>query len=131
VGTPSRVPFGAKLSSLELAFDGIFGTVSAGTSAGAFPPHWIGGFSPYTPLVGKVNWTGTVGSPAATAPGVVTLTARRAGAGANLVGRVTQSGAGRSATVTIVGGSASGKLRTLGSATVAANGAFTFKAKKR
>ena len=121
VGTPGRAPFGAKLSSLEATLTGVFRTVSAGT--------WFAGWSPYTPIVGEINWVGGVVSPAATAPVAVTLTARTAGAGVDLVGRVTQSGAGRSATVTIVGGSASGKLRTLGKATVAANGAFTFKAK--
>jgi hypothetical protein len=122
MGTPGRAPFGAKLSSLEATFTGVFRNVSAGT--------WVGHFSPYAPLVGVENWTGGVASPAAVAPGVVTLTARRARAGANLVGRVTQSGAGRSdATVTIVGGSALGKLRSLGTATVAANGTFTFRAR--
>jgi hypothetical protein len=122
VGTPRRAPFGAKPYSLEATFAGVFRTFSAGA--------WIGHFSPYTPLVGVENWTGGVASPAAVGPGAVTLTARRAGAGANLVGRVTQMGAGRSdATVTIVGGSASGKLRSLGTATVAADGTFTFRAR--
>ena len=68
VGTPGRAPFGAKLSSLEATLTGVFGTLSAGTSAGGPPPHWIGAFSPYTPLVGEVDCLGTVGSPAATAP---------------------------------------------------------------
>jgi hypothetical protein len=73
---------------------------------------------------------GGVASPAWIEPGAVNLTARRAGAGASLVGRVTQGGAGRSdATVTIFGGSVPGKLRSLGRASVAANGAFTFRAR--
>lgn len=121
VGTPGRAPFGAKLSSLEATFTGVFRTVSAST--------WFGAWSPYMPFVGEVNWVGGVASPVSVAHGAVTLTARRAGAGANLSGRVTQRRAGRSATVTIVGGSAPGELRRLGRASVAANGAFTFSAR--
>jgi hypothetical protein len=84
------------------------------------------------PLVGEVDFNATVGfssSPPLPAM-VVRLTARRAGAGASLVGRVTEGGAGRSdATVTIFGGSVHGKLRSLGRARVAVDGAFTFRAK--
>ena len=121
LATPGRAPFGAKLSSLEMTFTGVFSTASAGT--------WFGAFSPYTPLVGEVNFAGTVASPASVARGAVTLKARKTGGGANLVGRVTQSSAGRSATVTIFSGSTSTRLRSLGSARVAANGSFTFKAR--
>ncbi len=121
VGTPGRAPFGAKLSSLEATFTGVF-SVTACT--------WRGGFFPYTPLVGEVNCDGAVTSPAVIDDGRVTLTARRAGAGANLVGRVTQGGGGRSdATVTIFGGSVPGKLRWLGRARVTANGTFSFRAR--
>ena len=92
VGTPGRAPFGAKLSSLEATFTGVF-SVTACT--------WRGAFWPYTPLVGEVNWDSPVASHAGYGPGgaafgSVHLTARRAGAGAKLVGRVTQGGAGRS-----------------------------------
>jgi hypothetical protein len=126
VGTPGRAPFGAKVSSLEATFTGVF-SVTACT--------WRGGFFPYTPLVGEVNWLGAVSSPAGAEPGgsafgFVHLAARKAGAGANLVGRVTQGGAARSVdTVTIFGGAVSEKLKWLGRARVAANGAFTFKAR--
>ena len=122
-GDPGRATFGAKLYSVEATLNGVFSTVSAGA--------WIGFWTPYTPLVGAVNVAGTVASPASIAPGAVSLTARRAGrrgVGATLAGRVTQGGAGRAATVTIVGGSAAGRLRSLGRARVAANGAFTFRA---
>ena len=126
VGTPGRAPFGAKLSSLEATFTSVF-SVTACT--------WRGAFWPYTPLVGEVNWLSPVAShagyePGGAAFGSVHLTARRAGAGAKLVGRVTQGGAGRSVdSVTIFGGSVSGKLRWLGRARVTANGAFTFRAR--
>lgn len=121
VGTPGRAPFGAKLSSLEATFAGVF-SVTACT--------WRGGFFPYTPLVGEVNWSGAVSSPPVIDAGAVRLTARRAGAGANLAGSVTQGGAGRGdARVMIFGGSVPGKLRSLGRARVTANGTFTFKAK--
>jgi hypothetical protein len=126
VGTPGRAPFGAKLSSLEATFTGVF-SVTACT--------WRGGFFPYTPLVGEVNWGGAVASPAGAEPGgpsfgFVHLTARKAGAGANLVGHVTQGDARRSVdTVTIFGGSVSEKLKWLGRARVVANGAFTFRAR--
>jgi hypothetical protein len=119
VGTPGRAPFGAKLSSFEATFTDVF-SVSACI--------WIGAFSPYTPLVGEVNWFGTVGLHDPKGPGAVNLTARTAGAGASLVGRVTQGGVGLSdATVRIFGGSAPGKLRSLGTARVAFDGAFTFR----
>ena len=121
VGTAGRAPFGAKLSSLEARFTGVF-SVTACT--------WRGGFFPYTPLVGEVNWGGALSSPAVIDAGAVRLFARRAGAGANLAGGVTQGGAGRGdATVTIFGGSVPGKLKWLGRARVTANGTFTFKAK--
>ena len=123
VGTPGRATFGAKVYSAELAINGVFGSVPVGA--------WIGFWTPYTPGIGAVNAAATVASPASIAPGAVSLTARRAGrrgVGATLAGRVTQGGAGRAATVTIVGGRAAGRLRSLGRARVAANGVFTFRA---
>ena len=117
-GTPGRAPFGAKLVSLEATFTNVF-SPSACT--------WRGAFWPFTPLVGEINWSGPVGFHASSpSPAmVVRLTARRAGAGANLVGRVTEAGTGRSdATVTIFGGSVPGKLKWLGRPSVAVDGAF-------
>ena len=123
VGTPGRAPFGAKPSSLEMTLTGVFGVTAC---------TWKCGFFPYTPLVGEINVNGPVAAewPAAIAPVVVRLTARRAGAGANLAGRVTLGSAALSnATVTIFGGTVSGKLRSLGTANVALDGAFTFRAR--
>jgi hypothetical protein len=122
VGTPGRATFGAKLYSAELAINGVFSSVPVGA--------WVAFWTPYKPGVGQVNVAGTVASPAAIAPGAVTLTAKKSGRGAILTGSVTQAGQARGgATVTIVGGSTKAKLKTVGKAKVAANGKFTLKAK--
>jgi hypothetical protein len=122
VGTPGRATFGAKVYSAELTINGVFGRVATGA--------WISSWVPYTPQAGTPNVAGAVVSPAAIAPGAVTLTARTSGRGARLSGRVTQGGQPRGgATVTIFGGSRSGRLTSVGRARVAANGAFTFRAR--
>ncbi len=121
-GTPGRATFGAKLYSAELAINGVFSAVPLGA--------WVAFWTPYTPLVGQVNVAGTIASPAAIAPGAVTLTAKKSGLGATLAGRVTQAGQPRGgATVTIFGAAKATGLKSVGKAKVAANGAFTFKAK--
>jgi hypothetical protein len=122
VGTPGRATFGAKVYSAELTINGVFSRVATGA--------WISSWVPYTPQAGTPNVAGVVVSPAAIAPGAVTLTAKIAGRGARLSGRVTQAGQPRGgATVTIFGGSRAGRLASVGRARVAANGAFTFRAR--
>ncbi len=121
VGTPGRQPLGAKAYSVDATLNGVFSQVPVGA--------WIAIWTPYTPGVGQVNVAGTIASPAVVALGAVSVTARKAGRGATLTGRVTQGSAGRSAVVTITGGSASGRLKALGRARVAASGAFTFRAR--
>ena len=84
-GTPGRATFGAKLYGAQLAINGVFSTVAAGT--------WVAFWTPYTPSVGQVNAAGTVASPATLAAGGVTLAARksgRAGKAAVVTGRVVQ-----------------------------------------
>jgi hypothetical protein len=121
-GTPGRATFGAKVYLAELTVGGVFSPVPLGA--------WIAVWTPYNPGKGTVNVAGTIASPAAIAPGAVTLTAKKLGKGARLAGRVTQAGQGRGgATVTIFGGVKAKKLKRIGRAKVAANGAFTFKAK--
>ena len=123
-GTPGRSTFGAKVYSAQLTINGVFGAVPAGA--------WVASWVPYNPGVGTPNVAGAVASPAAIAPGAVSLAAKRSGKkglGATVTGRVTQGGQGRSATVTIFGGSRAAGLKSVGRARVAANGAFTFKAK--
>ncbi len=122
VGTPGRATFGAKVYSAELAITGVFSTVAAGA--------WVSFWTPYTPNVGAVNVAGTVASPAAIAPGSLTLTARRAGKGATLAGIVTQGGQPRAgAAVTIFGAAKSTGLKRLGRVTSNASGRFAFRAK--
>jgi hypothetical protein len=121
-GTPGRATFGAKVYSAELAISGVFGSVSNGA--------WVGLWTPYNPGVGSVNVAGTIATPAAIAPGAVTLTAKRAGRGAILAGTVTQGGQPRAgAAVTIFGGARASGLKRLGKAKVGAGGKFAFKAK--
>jgi hypothetical protein len=122
VGTPGRATFGAKVYSAQLTITGVFSRVATGA--------WISAWVPYTPTAGTANVAGAVVAPAAIAPGAVTLSARRAGRGATLTGRVTQAGQPRGgATVTMFGGSRAGRLSSIGRARVAANGAFTFRAR--
>ena len=122
-GTPGRATFGAKLYSAELTINGVFGA-----AAGA----WVAFWTPYTPLTGSVNVAGTVASPAAVAPGAVTLAAKRsgkAGVGAVVTGRVTQGGQPRAgAAVTISGGTKATGLKPLKRVQTSASGSFTFKA---
>ncbi len=116
-------PFGLKLYSATLSVAGVFSPVPRGA--------WISFWTPYTPATGIPNAAGTIASPAAIAPGAVSLTAKGTGAaGATLAGAVTQNGQARAgATVTIFGGAKATGLRRLGRAKVAANGRFTFKAR--
>jgi hypothetical protein len=121
-GTPGRATFGAKVYSAELSINGVFSSVPLGA--------WIAFWTPYKPGVGQVNVAGTVASPAAIAPGAVTLAAKKSGRGAILSGTVTQAGQARGgAVVTIAGGSVAAKVKAIGRANVGANGKFVFKAK--
>ena len=118
IGTPGRATFGAKVYSAELTINGVFSRVATGA--------WIASWVPYTPGAGTANVAGAVVSPAAVAPGAVTITARRAGRGAVVSGAVTQAGQPRGgAAVTVLGGSAKNRLTTRKRVRVAANGRFT------
>lgn len=122
VGTPGRATFGAKVYQAELTINGVFSRVAVGA--------WISTWVPYTPGAGTPNAAGVVASPAAIAPGAVSLTARRAGRGATLTGAVTQAGQARAgATVAIFGGQRANRLTRLGRVRVAASGRFTFRAR--
>ena len=121
-GTPGRANFGAKLYSAELTINGVFSTVPAGA--------WVSFWTPYNPGVGTVNAAATVASPAAIAPGAVTLAAKRSQNGATLSGVVTQAGQPRGgATVTIFGAVKKTGLKRLGRATVNASGRYAFRAR--
>ena len=121
-GTPGRATFGAKLYSAEMSISGVFSSVSLGA--------WIAFWTPYNPGVGTVNVAATVASPAAIAPGAVSIKAKKAGLGAVVSGKVTQAGQGRAgAVVTIWGAKGKAKLKAMGKAKLAANGNYTFRAK--
>lgn len=114
--------FGAKVYSAQLSISGVFSTVPLGA--------WIAVWTPYTPGTGLPNRPGTVASPAAIAPGAVSIKAKKAGIGALVTGQVTQAGQPRgSAAVVIWGAKGKAALRRLGAAKVSATGAYTFKAK--
>jgi hypothetical protein len=113
---------GAQLVTAEFSVQGVFSPVAVGA--------FVAILTPWTPGTGTVNVAGTVASPAAVAPGAVTLAAKRSGKGATLAGRVTQAGQARGgATVTIFGGARAAGLKRLGRARVSSAGAFAFKAR--
>ena len=117
-GTPGRATFGAKVYSAELTINGVFSKVTTGA--------WISSWVPYTPGAGRPNPAGAVVSPAAVAPGAVTISAKTSGRGAIVTGSVTQAGQPRGgATVTVLGGSVKAKLTTRKRVRVSASGRFT------
>lgn len=122
-GSPNRAVFGAKLYNSTLTVKGVFSPVAVGA--------WVSVWTPYNPGVGTPNVAGTVAAPAAVAPGAVSATAKKAGRGAIVAGKVTQAGQGRGgATVTIRGGAKPSALKKLGSVKVKANGAYSFRARR-
>lgn len=118
VGTPGRATFGAKLYSAELTVNGVFGVVPVGA--------WVSFWTAYNPGVGTVNVATTVASPAAIAPGALTVAAKIRRKGAIVSGTVTQAGQPRgAATVTIRGGVKRNKLTLRKRVRVGASGRFT------
>ncbi len=114
--------FGAKFLSASLTVNGVFSTVAQGA--------WIAFWTPWQAGNGQVNTAGTVVSPAAIAPGAVTVKAKKAGLGAVVSGTVTQGGQGRpSAVVAIWGAKGKAALRRLGSVRTSATGKFSFRAR--
>ena len=112
--------FGAKFLSAKLTLNAVVQAVPAGV----FLTFW----TPWQAGNGQINAAGTVASPAAVAPGAVSITARRVGLGAVVAGRVTQGGAARAgAKVAIWGGAKKTGLRKLGTATTKANGTFSLR----
>ena len=106
----------------EFAVAGVFSRVSVGAFVAILVPYTVGS--------GVPNAAGTIATPAAVAPGAVTVAAKRSGAGATLAGAVTQAGQPRGgATVTIFGGARATGLKRLGRVTVGANGRFAFRAR--
>jgi len=122
---PSTATFGAKLVTADFSVSGVFSP----TRLGAWVAFWV----PWNATGDAINAAGTVASPAAIAPGAVTIAARRTGprgAGAIVTGRVTQAGQARAgATVQVFGGPRRTGLRRLGRVRVSASGTYTFRAR--
>ena len=110
---PNGATFGAKFLSADMTLNGVFGPVAQGA--------WVGTWLPWNPGVGTINGAALVASPAAIAPGGITLSGRKVKGVKRLTGRVTQGGAGLVARVSILAGS-----RRLATVTAKANGSFTY-----
>ena len=115
---PVGATFGAKFLSADLTLNGVIGPVAQGA--------WVAFWTPWNPGVGTVNAAATVASPAAIAPGGITLTGRKVKGVKRLSGRVTQAGAGVATKVTILAGT-----KRLATVTAGATGAFTYAVPKR
>ena len=115
---PVGATFGAKFLSADLTLNGVISPVAQGA--------WVAFWTPWNPGVGTVNTAATVASPAAIAPGGLTLSGRKVKGVKRLSGRVTQAGAGVATRVTILAGTK--RLATVSSR---ANGAFTYVVPKK
>jgi hypothetical protein len=110
---PVGATFGAKFLSADLTLTGVFGPVVQGA--------WVAFWTPWNPGVGTPNTAATVASPAAIAPGGITLSGRKVRGVKRLAGRVVQGGAGVATRVTILAGT-----RRIATVSARANGAFTY-----
>jgi hypothetical protein len=110
--------FGAKFLSADLTLNGVIGPVAQGA--------WVGFWTPWNAGVGTVNAAASVASPAAIAPGGITLAGRKVKGVKRLSGRVTQAGAGVATKVTILAGT-----KRLATVSAKASGAFAYAVPKR
>jgi hypothetical protein len=115
--------FGAKFLSADLTLTGVIGPVPQGA--------WVGFWIPWQPATGQPNAAASVASPAAIAPGGLTLTGRKARGVKRLAGRVTQSGAGVATNVSVYGAVGRAALRRIAVVSAKANGTFTYVVPKR
>ena len=115
--------FGAKFLSADLTLNGVFGPVVQGA--------WVGFWTPWQAGNGQINAAGSVASPAAIAPGGLTLTGRKVRNVKRLAGRVTQGGAGVATRVSIFGAAGRAALRRIAVVSANANGAFTYAVPRR
>ena len=92
---------------------------------------WVAFWTPWQAGNGQVNAAGTVASPAAIAPGGLTLTGRKVRSVKRLAGRVTQGGTGVAATVSIYGAAGRTALRRIAVVRSGASGAFTYAVPRR
>jgi hypothetical protein len=115
---PVGATFGAKFLTADLTLNGVIGPVVQGA--------WAAFWTPWNPGVGTVNTAATVVSPAAIAPGGITLSGRKIKGVKRLAGRVTQGGAGVATSVTILAGT-----KRLATVSANASGAFTYAVPKK
>jgi hypothetical protein len=115
---PVGATFGAKFLSADLTLNGVIGPIAQGA--------WVAFWTPWNAGVGTVNAAATVASPAAIAPGGITLSGRKVKGVKRLSGRVTQAGAGVGTKVTILAGT-----KRLATVSARANGAFTYAVPKK
>ena len=115
--------FGAKFLTADLTLTGVIGPVVQGA--------WVAFWTPWQAGNGQINATGSVASPAAIAPGGLTLTGRKVRGAKRLAGRVTQGGAGVRTRVSIFGAAGRGALRRIAVVTAGANGAFAYAVPRR
>jgi hypothetical protein len=115
---PVGATFGAKFLSADLTLNDVIGPIAQGA--------WVAFWTPWNAGVGTVNAAATVASPAAIAPGGITLSGRKVKGVKRLSGRVTQAGAGIATRVTILAGT-----KRLATVSARANGAFTYAVPKK
>ena len=115
--------FGAKFLSADLTLTGVFSPVVQGA--------WVGFWTPWQAGNGQINATGTVASPAAIAPGGLTLTGRKVRSQKRLAGRVTQGGAGVATRVSIFAAAGRAALRRVATVTAGNTGAFSYAVPRR
>jgi hypothetical protein len=111
---------GAKFISADLTINGVFSPVSVGAAV-AF-------WTPWQPGNGQVNAAGTVASPAAVAPGSLTVKVAKSGLVRSRVsGTITQGGTGfGGATIEIWAGLKRTSLKKVATTTTKANGSYSF-----
>jgi hypothetical protein len=115
---PVGATFGAKFLSATLTLRGVFTAPATGV--------WVAIWTPWQAGTGQVNAAATVASPAATAPGSLTLGAKRRAARVTVTGTVTQGGrpvAGVS--VRLVRGKTAGRLGSFKTVRTNAQGKFS------
>ena len=112
--------FGAKLFQATFTVNGIFSAVPSGA--------WLSIWSPYTPLVGKVNAAGSVASPSGIAPGSLSVKVAKVGlVKSRLTGNLAQgSAAVGGANVQIWAGPTKTGLKKVATVKTGANGNYTF-----
>ncbi len=112
--------FGAKLFQATFTVSGVFSPVAAGA--------WITFWTPYVAAVGTPNPAGTVASPAAIAPGSLSVKVARSGLVRSKVsGTVTQGGTGfGGATIEIWAGLKKTALKKVATTSTKANGSYSF-----